>query len=86
MLAKEKIYPQKFDKLGVPLNIGDTVISNINYEEYTVNKVIRFTPKMIVIESLNSISNKYNTGGSTVYANTVISLEVHMKYMPELFL
>ena len=70
------------DMLGLPIKIGDTVLSRISYENpiRTVIAISYIEGKEAAILSLNSDTNCHHTPAE------LISLEPHKLLYPELFI
>ena len=70
------------DMLGLPIKIGDTVLSRISYENpiRTVIAISYIEEKEAAILSLNSDTNCYHTPAE------LISLEPYKLLYPELFI
>ena len=70
------------DMFGLPIKIGDTVLSRISYEHpiYTVTTISSIEGKEVAILSLNSDTNCHHTPAE------LISLEPYKLLYPELFI
>ena len=63
-----------FDMLGAELNIGDVVVTP-KYNTLAVCKVIRFTPKMVKLGSLDSAGHYRPKSEFPKYASDIVKID-----------